>query len=195
MKQQELDDVKTKVVILYSDVKTCINWNADEIEKRAERLSDIIVKLYSIEQPTQVISFADPRYQEYTCEDPDNATYKAPNYYVLQGERVNTSNFAEMLRSIVSRLYEQDSRIIIDMARKNEKILSWSQNVMFSYDVNEVYGDYKLETTDIYMSTGFSAAHIMYIIRALLERYDIDKSDFVYSARSNKPVAKEDKIV
>ena len=195
VKQQELDDVKTKVVILYSDVKTCINWNADEIEKRAERLSDIIVKLYSIEQPTQVISFADPRYQEYTCEDPDNATYKAPNYYVLQGERVNTSNFAEMLRSIVSRLYEQDSRIIIDMARKNEKILSWSQNVMFSYDVNEVYGDYKLETTDIYMSTGFSAAHIMYIIRALLERYDIDKSDFVYSARSNKPVAKEDKIV
>lgn len=169
VKQQELDDVKTKVVILYSDVKTCINWNADEIEKRAERLSDIIVKLYSIEQPTQVISFADPRYQEYTCEDPDNATYKAPNYYVLQGERVNTSNFAEMLRSIVSRLYEQDSRIIIDMARKNEKILSWSQNVMFSYDVNEVYGDYKLETTDIYMSTGFSAAHIMYIIRALLE--------------------------
>ena len=95
----------------------------------------------------------------------------------------------------MSRLYEQDSSIIKDMARKNEKILSWSQNVMFSYDVNEVYGDYKLETADIYMSTAFSAAHIMYIIRALLERYDIDKSDFVYSARSNKPVAKEDKTV
>ncbi len=195
VKQQELDDLKTKVAILYSDVKNCTVWNVNSIEKRAERLADMIVKLYSIEQPTQTISFADPRYQEYTCEDPDNATYKAPNYYVLQGERVNTSNFAEMLRSIVSRLYEQDSSIIKDMARKNEKILSWSQNVMFSYDVNEVYGDYKLETADIYMSTGFSAAHIMYIIRALLERYDIDKSDFVYSARSNKPVAKEDKTV
>ena len=193
VKQQELDDVKTKVVILYSDVKGLTVWNADTIEKRADRLADTIVKLYPIEQPEQVISFADPRYQEYTCEDPDTATYKAPNYYVLQGERVNTTNFAEMLRSVISRLYEQDKTIIEEMARKNEKILSWSQNVMFSYEVDQVYGDYKLEDTDIYESTGFSAAHIMYIIRALLDRYDIDRSDFVYSARSNKPATKDEK--
>lgn len=193
VKQQELDDVKTKVVILYSDVKGLTVWNADTIEKRANRLADTIVKLYPIEQPEKVISFADPRYQEYTCEDPDTATYKAPNYYVLQGERVNTTNFAEMLRSVISRLYEQDKTIIEDMARKNEKILSWSRNVMFSYDVDQVYGDYKLENTDIYESTGFSAAHIMYIIRALLDRYDIDRTDFVYSARSNKPAIKDEK--
>lgn len=193
VKQQELDDVKTKVVVLYSDVKRHTIWDAEAIEQRADRLSDIIVKLYPIEQPEQVISFADPRYQEYTCDDPDNATYKAPNYYVLQGERVNTTNFADMLRSIINRLYEQDSSIIEEMARNNEQLLSWSQNVMFSYDVDAVYGDYKLRDTDIYVSTGFSAAHIMYIIRALLDRYDIDHSDFVYSARSNKPAGKEDK--
>lgn len=191
VKQQELDDVKTKVVVLYSDVKGRTIWDADAIEHRADRLADTIVKLYPIELPEQAISFADPRYQEYTCEDPDNATYKAPNYYVLQGERVNTSNFAEMLRSVVSRLYEQDSSIIEDMARNNEKLLSWSQNVMFSYDVNEVYGDSKITGTDIYQSVGFSAAHIMYIIRALLDKYDIDRSDFVYSARSTKAVSSE----
>lgn len=112
VKQQELDDVKTKVVVLYADVKGRTTWDADAIEQRADRLAGIIVKLYPIEQPAQIISFADPRYQEYTCEDPDNATYKAPNYYVLQGERVNTTNFAEMLRSVVSRLYELDSSII-----------------------------------------------------------------------------------
>lgn len=193
VKQRELADVKTKVIILYSDVKGLTVWNADTIEKRAERLADTVVKLYPIEQPEHVISFADPRYQEYTCEDPDTATYKAPNYYVLQGERVNITNFAEMLRSVINRLYEQDKTIIEDMARKNEKILSWSQNVMFSYDVDQVYGDYKLGNTDIYESTGFSAAQIMYIIRALLDRYDIDRSDFVYSARSNKPAPKDEK--
>jgi len=192
VKQQELDDVKTKVVVLYADVKGRTTWDADAIEQRADHLAGIIVKLYPIEQPAQIISFADPRYQEYTCEDPDNATYKAPNYYVLQGERVNTTNFAEMLRSVVSRLYELDSSIIEKMARNNERLLSWSQNVMFSYDVDEVYGDYKLGDTDIYESTGFSAAHIMYIIRALLDKYDIDRSDFVYSARSTKPTGKEE---
>ena len=97
-----------------------------------------------------------------------------------------------MLRSVVSRLYELDSSIIEKMARNNERLLSWSQNVMFSYDVDEVYGDYKLGDTDIYESTGFSAAHIMYIIRALLDKYDIDRSDFVYSARSTKPTGKEE---
>ena len=192
VKQKELDDVKTKVVVLYSDVKGRTVWNAEAIELRADHLADIIVKLYPIEQPAQTISFADPRYKEYTCDDPDNATYKAPNYYVLQGERVNTTNFAEMLRSIVSRLYELDSSIIEEMARNNERLLSWSQNVMFSYDVNEVYGDYKLGDTDIYESTGFSAAHIMYIIRALLDKYDIEWSDFAYSARSTKPGGKEE---
>ena len=60
------------------------------------------------------------------------------------------------------------------------------------YDVNEVYGDYKLGDTDIYESTGFSAAHIMYIIRALLDKYDIERSDFAYSARSTKPSGKEE---
>lgn len=191
IKQQELDEVKTKVVNLYSDVKGLTVWNEETIEKRAERLANIIVKLYPIEPPKQSISFSDPRYQEYTCEESSTATYKTPNYYVLQGERVNVSNFAEMLRSVIDRLYKYDSNIIQEMARRNEKLLSWSQNIMFSYDVDQIYGDYKLEGTDIYVSSGFSAAHIMDIIRALLDRYDIERSDFVYSARSYKPTVKE----
>ena len=76
------------------------------------------------------------------------------------------------------------------MARENERLLSWSQNIMFSYDVDQVSGDYKLEGTDIYESTGYSASHVMYIIRALLEKFDIDMTDFAYSARSNKPSEK-----
>lgn len=73
----------------------------------------------------------------------------------------------------------------------NEKIVSWSQNNMFSYDAEQVSGDYKIEGTDIYESIGFSASHIMCIIRALLERYDLDENDFVYSAKSNKLLVKK----
>lgn len=190
-KKKKIEEVNSKVVVLYSDVKICNTWNAETIEKRAGHLAEIIVKLYSIEEAIQQISFADPRYQEYTCDDPDTATYKVPNYYILQGERVNATNFAEMLRSIISRLYEQDSSIIKRMAKNDERLFDWSQNIMFSYDPDKVTGDYKLDHTDIYESTGFSAAHIMYIIREMLDRYDIEHSDFTYSARSNKPVEKE----
>jgi len=186
-KKRKINDVSSKVVVLYEDVKSCDLWNATAIEARADRLAAIILKLFPIELPSVSISFADPRYQEYTCDEPETATYKTPNYYVLQGERVNATNFAEMLRSIVRRLYEINPTIIETMARNNERLLSWSQNVMFSYDSSLVYGDTMIGDSGIYQSVGFSASHIMYIIRALLDKYDIDRSDFAYSARSNKP--------
>ena len=182
-KKQMLDGV-TRVVILYADVKTCESWNASTIETRADRLSAMILDLYPMIKPETTISFADPRYQEYTCDDPDNATYKTPNYFILQGERVTATNFAEMLRSVIKRLYNIDPTIIENMAHTNEKLLSWSQNIMFSYDPEITTGDDKLGDTNIYVSSGFSASHIMCIIQALIDKYDIERTDFVYSAKT-----------
>ena len=94
-----LKEHNTKIIRLYSDVKDKDEWNKDlEVEKRAERLANEIIEIFSIENPEKVISFIDPRYKEYTCEDPDNATNKTPNYYVLLGERVKVSNFADMIK-------------------------------------------------------------------------------------------------
>lgn len=186
-KKQMLDGV-TRVVALYADVKICDEWNATTIETRADKLSTIILGLYPMIKPETSISFADPRYQEYTCDDPDNATYKTPNYFILQGERVSATNFAEMLRLVVKRLYTIDATIIEKMAHTNEKLLPWSQNIMFSYDPEVTTGDDKLGDTNIYVSSGFSASHIMCIIQALIDKYDIERTDFVYSAKNNQPV-------
>ena len=182
-KKEMLDDVNTKMVILNTEIKLNDNWNAASIESRASRLADEIMKLFPIIEPEEEISFADPRYQEYTCDDPENAKYKTPNYYILQGERVNVTSYAEMLRSFIEHLYLIDSKIIEQMAKKDECPVSWSSNVMFSYDETKTTYNYKLKDTDIYESTGFSAPHIMHIIRAMLDKYEIDRSDFVYSAR------------
>lgn len=186
-KKELLASVHTKVVALYEGVKDCEAWNKDTIESRAEDLSDKILELYPITMPEALITFKDPRYTEYTCENPEDATYKTPNYYVLQGERVVVGNFALMLRMIVEQLYEIDPSIIENMARENSQPLSWSQMVLFSYDVEQVWNDYRIKGTDIYQSTGFSAAHCMYVIKALLEKYDIDIDDFIYSARNTIP--------
>ena len=181
-KKKKLEGV-TKVVTLYADVKDCNQWNESTIQERANKLSDLIVSLFPKVLPDVEISFSDPRYQEYTCDDPDTAKFKAPNYYVLNGERVSISTFADMLKSIISRLYDIEPTIIEEMAKNNEKLLSPSKYAMFSYDVNKVTHDYKIEGTDIYESTGFSAPTIMYIVRLMIDKYEIDRSDFVYSAR------------
>ena len=185
-KKEKLAEVQTKVVTLYEDVKACDHWDAAAIEARAKRLSGLVLGLFPTEKPTVSISFADPKYAEYSCDEPDEATYKAPNYYILLGERVNSTSFAEMLRSVVDRLYELDGSIIEGMARNDEKLNAWSQNVMFSYNPGQVNGEYKVKDTDIYQNVGFSAAHIIRNIAALLDKYDIDHTEFVYSAKITK---------
>ena len=187
-KKELLSEVHTKVVKLYETIKCCDEWNAATIEARADVLSKKVAELYAVESPQVVVDFSDPRYKEYSCTNPDDATYKTPNYYILQGERVSVNNYAEMLRSVVSRLYAIDSTIIENMARNDEQPVSWSQNVMFSYDSTKTTGDYQIKGTSIYESVGFSAYHIMCIIHALLIKYDIEATEFVYSARSNRNV-------
>ena len=187
-KKELLSEVHTKVVKLYETIKCCDDWNAATIEARADVLSKKVAELYAVESPQVVVDFSDPRYKEYSCTNPDDATYKTPNYYILQGERVSVNNYAEMLRSVVSRLYAIDSTIIENMARNDEQPVSWSQNVMFSYDSTKTTGDYQIKGTSIYESVGFSAYHIMCIIHALLIKYDIEATEFVYSARSNRNV-------
>lgn len=187
-KKELLSEVHTKVVKLYETIKCCDEWNAATIEARADVLSKKVAELYAVESPQVVVDFSDPRYKEYSCTNPDDATYKTPNYYILQGERVSVNNYAEMLRSVVSRLYAIDSTVIENMAKNDEQPVSWSQNVMFSYDSTKTTGDYQIKGTSIYESVGFSAYHIMCIIHALLIKYDIEATEFVYSARSNRSV-------
>lgn len=193
-KKEKLSEAHTKVVKLYEDVKSCDVWNEKSIQTRADNLSKNIVRLFPVEKPQVAVSFADPLYQEYSCDDPDQATYKTPNYFIFQGERVVCNTFADMLKLVINRLYELNDELIKAMARGNERVVEWSKSVMFSYDPSFINGDYKIENTDIYENVGYSASHIIYIIRSLLDRYEIEHSDFVYSARVNKTMHEKEEV-
>lgn len=185
--KKELLEQNTHAVHLYFDIKNCDSWNASTIETRAEHLAKNIVELFPMVKAETLITFNDPNNHEYTCENPDQATYKTPSYYVLQGERIKVFNFADMLRSIINRLYLIDPTIIEDWAFHNTKVVNGWTRVFVSYD-KSIVGDseYKIKNTDIYINRyGLSASDTVYAIKKLLESYDIDLTDFVYSARSN----------
>ena len=191
-KKELLEKADTKMLHLFSDVLNTNIWNKEHIEKRAERLIKEIIKLFPIDEPKIQISFIDPRYKEYSCEEPDNATNTTPNYYILLGERVAVSNYADMLKSVIVRLYELDPNRIKTLANYNETVGDWSSIVLFTYDSSKVKGDYKIPNTNIYEATGFSTWYIMTIIKKLLNVYELDIDDFVYSARSNKKGDREE---
>ena len=183
-KKEKLADFKTHITILYSNVKDKTEWNAQAIEARAELLSGLILKLFPIAQPEAKIDFSDPRYQRLTALDPDNATYRTVNYYELLGERVNVTNFAAMVRSVAEKLYMLDSRIISRMAKDLETLPFWSSPV-FAYDETALRSPVKLNnTSNIYISTGYSARDCISFIAGMLKKYDLNlEEDFFYSAR------------
>lgn len=184
-KKEKLEETITHIAVLYSDVKDKSEWNSVNMEKRAKRLAEIILKLFPIEQPKTKIEFTDPHYKLYTLANPDDATYKTVNYFEFLGERVNVSSFAEMVRSIAQILYDMDNSIIDDMAKKHEPLPEWTTPA-FSYEEDGVRNPFKLRNCNIYISTGYSASTCIFFIRGLMKKYEFDISeDFVYSAKPN----------
>lgn len=185
-KKKLLEEYGAKFKVLNVDVLNKNKWDAKTINARAKRLSLKVARTFSYPVADHVISFKDPRYSEYGCEKPDEATNKSVEYFILQGEKIFVNSFAEMLRAIIRKLYEQDPSIIEEMARTNCMIVPWSKNIMFSYENEKTTGSQKIDGTDIYESEGFSASHTISIIQALLDNYGIDHNEFAYSARNTK---------
>lgn len=185
-KKQLIEESETKIVNLYKDIQSCEEWNASTITKRAKRLTKEVFKLFPILPATEEISFKDPDYGEYTCEEPSNATFKHVSYYLFLGERVNVTSFADMVRSLAKRLYDLDSSVIVNMAKTNDKFTDWASPV-FSYDKQMIKGNTKIEGTDIYISSGYSASDCISFIKGLLRKYDLNiAEDFVYFAKTTK---------
>ena len=185
-KKQMLEEAGTKIVWLNKDVITCEKWNEKTIVDRAERLAETILKLHSIEKPEVIVSFQDPKYKEYTCENPEEATYKTPNYFVLQGERVLCDNFSDMVRFVVDRLYLFDKSIIENMCENKIKLFTYASTPFFSYDAKEYKYSDQVADSGIYHPVGYSAKDSIWVIRALLDKYEIDRTEFTYSAKSYK---------
>ena len=183
-KKKMIGEKQTKIVNLYNDIKSANEWNATQIKIRAERLQSIVTKLFPIKEPEKTIVFEDNRYKEYTSENPKHATSKKVSYYELLGERVSVDSYAEMLRSVVNKLYELNDSIIETMAKNNVVYPTWT-NVAFSYDKNKVKNDaVKVSGTEIYINVVYTSNDIVTFIRELLKEYDLDiRTDFKYGAR------------
>ena len=185
-KKNTLKKYGAKITELNSDVLNKNVWNKDCIEERAKRLSKSVINIFSYPVAEQYISFKDPRYKEYGCEDENEATNKSIEYFILRGEKIYVSSFADMLRIIIKTLYDEDSTPIEEMAHDNKRLIDWSKKVIFSYEQNKERRQYILEDSDIYVTEGFPASQIILVIRVLLESYGIDFGEFVYSARDTK---------
>ena len=171
------------MVTLYKDIQCFTEWTETEINNRAENLANTILELFPIKSPTVKIDFKDPNYKEYNLSDPAVAEFKTPNYFIIEGVKINVNSFTEITKQLVEYLFETDKDIIKDMAKNNEQLTS-PKVIMFSHN-KDIVGDNLISGTNIYYRKGFSAPDTIRTISALLNIYGIDKNEFVYSAKEN----------
>lgn len=186
-KKEYIEQKDTKVVNLYKDIQSCEEWNEDTIQARAERLAEEVLALFPYEEPGCRVSFEDSRYKYYTCENPNDATYKKVSHYELLGERVNVSSVIDIVRSVTKKLYDLDSDPIDRMANAEAVFEGWI-NPVFSFREDGVKRSIRIPGTDVYMmGSGLSAYDAMLFVRNLLKEYNLNISDdFVFCARSIK---------
>ena len=149
-------------------------------------------KIFEIEKPTVEISYKDTSYKEYGIENPDDAKFKYPNYYVLQGEKVEVNDFSDMLESVMKTLYELDNTIMERIAKNGEKLITWSQKIYVSYDKEQFRYCEEIEGSGIFYDTNLSAPSKVWLIKGMLNEYGIETSEFLYSAKSNKKPGTEE---
>lgn len=181
-KKEFFDTDATKIKTLNKEILENDIWNETIIVKRADRLSSIINKLFNIEEPEVIVDFSDPRFKIYSCDNCDIATGKTPNYFIFNGEKINCDTWAEMLKIVINRIYNLDSSIIQLMALEEDTLYD-ATYPFFSYDSSHMNKCENIKDTKIYHRAGFSAATIIFIIKKLMDRYEIEYKDFEYSAR------------
>ena len=182
----------SKIKNLNKDVLDKDAWNETTITDRADRLSKEVLEIFEIEKPTVEISYKDTSYKEYGIENPDDAKFKYPNYYVLQGEKVEVNDFSDMLESVMKTLYELDNTIMERIAKNGEKLITWSQKIYVSYDKEQFRYCEEIEGSGIFYDTNLSAPSKVWLIKGMLNEYGIETSEFLYSAKSNKKPGTEE---
>lgn len=184
-KKELLEAKQSKILILNEFINSCDVWTEKQISERAEDLSKIILKLFSVKAAETDISFNDPNYHDYTCDNPDDATYKTLASFEFEGTVVNVSNFADLFRQFVSMLYEKNNAIIEEYAKSTDT--SNYCSILFSYDKGKLKEEDKIPNTDIYLHYNRSAKDIMIAIRYLMDLYELDRETFTYSAKDITP--------
>ena len=184
-KKELLSSMNSKITVLNKEIAQKQTWNESVIIERAERLSDLLAKIFNIEEPKSIITFNDKSLETHSIFDVDEATGLKPFYYTLENKIVYVNDFKDMLDSVILNLYDRDSSIIERIAKNEKQIVDNSQRIFISYDSSKFNSSEQIGDTGIYYNVQLSAKNKLLVIKSLLNEYDIDLDDFTYTTKAS----------
>lgn len=177
-KKKYILEKNSHVVVLNKDVLNQSIWNEETIKARSERLSSIIQKMFFIEKPTSIVKKFENIERKLYIGDDFDATGTKPKMCILCGESLTVTSYAEMLSKVMETLYEIDDNIMNDLAMNNF-ILPNATKIYITKNSSLLRKPYEIYESGIFFESNLSANNIISFIRAVLDAYGLDYTDFL----------------
>lgn len=175
---------ETKIVKLneelkdYSDEKkNILVWDENEIEKRAERLSKIIIEHFPYPKNIDTTLEFEKFYEFYIDNPEDNAdefennpAYKLYGFQ-FEGTKYRADSYRGIFKDIIKLLYNIDNSILDDLANSNYTY-ERGKTIRFSRTKENDHQEEILPSLFVY--TNYSRSTIFDWIRDLFDRYQLD---------------------
>lgn len=183
-----LESGETKIVKLNEELKNNVNkecnigvWNDVQIEKRAERLSKIIMSKFSYPKDVDT-TLEFEKFFEFYIDNPDdnadefenNPTYKLYGFQ-FEGNKYRADNYRTIFKEIIKLLYNIDNSVLDDLANSNYTY-ERGKTIRFSRTKENDHQEEILPSLFVY--TNYSRSTIFDWIRNLFNRYQLDISLF-----------------
>lgn len=177
--KKELIKQHSKANILNADVLSASVWNEETIKNRANRLADIVCRLFDYKR---IVLEEHSKEEFFNIDQCDNYVNTKPYKFIFLGEEVEVSYYTEMLNIFLHLLYDNQPELLEKLAKQEYKVTS-SDKIYMSYDSSTMRKPQQIENTDIFYESNLSAEYIMIFIKSLLmdSPYDID--DFTFGMK------------
>lgn len=177
-KKELLKECRTNVIRLNESILNSSKWGVAEIEERAEKISNIILTIYSypenIDNSIEFDIFVERKLGENT-----EATKNLKMFgYRFLNDIYESLYYITVLIDIAKSLYEIDSNILRRIANSNYKYQNGTR-IIFSNDSDNINNPAEI-AEDVYMETNFSRENVESLIAYLLKEYSINEDMFKF---------------
>lgn len=178
-----IDEDKIKITRLNKELldDTIETWGEKEIIDRADRLSEIIIDKYPY--PVDIDETLEfDKYYEFYIDDPENDGDEYvgnPNYklygFSYDGIKYKSNNFKNIFINVIKLLYSFNPNILDNLAEE-KFVFEKGTRVVFS---KKRENDWQTEiNSNLYAVTNYSRHMILWWIRELFNKYQMDLSNF-----------------
>ena len=181
VEKKEIIKEKSRMNILNKDILNAEKWTEETILKRADKLSDIVLKLFEYEKVD--INFNKIDTQELLDLNTEiDLKNKKPYKFIFDGEEILVKSYVEMLTKFVNLLFDVEPEVFYELAEK-EYSMTKSENIYMGYDNSKMRKAKEISNIGIFYETNLSSEYTILFIKNILMKSSFDVEDFEFAIK------------